>query len=132
MINFQLRCHDDHAFEAWFKDRQSCDNQASVGLVECPYCGSIKITNAPVALQEAPPQVPQLNVNDTQVRAHEVAQKILDAVSKLKDFAEQNYDNVGALEAIEAAEESEDDIRASVEDEILDIEGLPSRSTTND
>ncbi|MBL4693035.1 MAG: DUF1178 family protein [Magnetovibrio sp.] len=127
MIIFQLCCHDEHTFEAWFKDSYSCDNQASVGLVECPYCGSTKISKVSDALKDPVPQLPVGVIDDNQVRAHEVAQKILDAVSKLRDFAEANFKNVGALEAVERSARNETE-----DEDVLDIDGLPSRTGTND
>jgi len=98
MIVFQLKCQDEHTFEAWFRDSQACDLQSSVGLVECPYCGSTKISKTPVALQGTKPNA-QANDDETDVRAHEVAQQILDAVGKLQNFAEENFENVGVRKA---------------------------------
>jgi len=127
MISFQLRCSDDHAFEAWFKDSQACDLQADVGLVECPYCGSTKIIKESTALQNAQMKVlaeglpAEIDEDDSQVRAHDVAQKILEAVGKLRDFAEENIDNVKTQKATGKSQDL-----TSADEELIDIEGLPS------
>jgi hypothetical protein len=128
MINFQLRCQDDHAFEAWFRDSQACDLQAELGLVECPYCGSLKVTKkasnaaqAATAVVVAQPSPVEMDEDDCHAKARDVAQKILEAVSKLRDFAEENIDNVNTQKAASKA----DDIN-ELDEEIIDIEGLPS------
>ncbi len=75
MIHYDLRCADSHAFDGWFKDSVSFEDQAKRGLLECPICGDTKVERAlmapalprkgnarrallPVPTQEAaPPQV---------------------------------------------------------------------------
>jgi hypothetical protein len=49
MILYQLRCGKDHAFEAWFKDGQTCERQLARKTVECPTCGNRKVAKALMA-----------------------------------------------------------------------------------
>ncbi len=49
MILYQLRCAKDHEFEAWFKDGQTCERQLARKTVECPDCGSRKVSKALMA-----------------------------------------------------------------------------------
>ena len=49
MILYQLRCGKDHEFEAWFKDGQTCERQLARKSVECPACGSRKVSKALMA-----------------------------------------------------------------------------------
>ncbi len=49
MILYQLRCAKDHEFEAWFKDGQTCERQLARKTVECPACGSHKVSKALMA-----------------------------------------------------------------------------------
>ncbi|MGE0502496.1 MAG: DUF1178 family protein [Rhizobiaceae bacterium] len=49
MIRFSLSCERDHGFEAWFRNGEDFDRQASRGLVECPHCGSAKVGKALMA-----------------------------------------------------------------------------------
>lgn len=113
MILYQLRCKDDHTFEAWFRDSKAYDEQAKRGHVECPYCGSTQVAKAPmapaiasakteVARDEAKglPDYDIRTMNDS--RAQEVAQQILDAVGKIRAYAEENFENVGDGFATEA------------------------------
>ncbi len=49
MIVFQLRCGQDHEFEAWFRDGATFDAQAAAGEVTCPMCGDTEVEKAPMA-----------------------------------------------------------------------------------
>lgn len=132
MILYQLRCGDDHTFEAWFRDSRAFDDQARDGHVECPYCGSTKVSKAPMAPSIVHGQgsagagegVSQAD----EARATEVAQQILDAVGRIRSYAEENFENVGedfADEArkIQSGEAEERGIYGSAtEDEARELE----------
>jgi hypothetical protein len=49
MIVFDLRCHKDHVFEAWFASSEAFDEQSKAGAVACPLCGSAKVAKALMA-----------------------------------------------------------------------------------
>ena len=49
MIRYRLQCNKSHEFEAWFNSSKAYDTQARRGLVECPDCGSKKVTKALMA-----------------------------------------------------------------------------------
>lgn len=49
MILYQLHCEQEHHFEAWFKDSQAFDKQAKRKLLNCPTCGSEKVSKALMA-----------------------------------------------------------------------------------
>lgn len=115
MILYQLRCIDEHSFEAWFRDSASFDMQAQSGDVECPYCGSTRISKAvmapnivsstkdtsELAQEPAPVDSSQVSQLDEQ-RAEDVAQRILDAVGHIREYAEENFEDVGEDFAKEA------------------------------
>jgi len=46
MIVFDLRCEDNHVFEAWFQNSDAYDAQARQGQVECPFCGNCNVTKS--------------------------------------------------------------------------------------
>ncbi len=50
MITFDLCCHREHRFEGWFRNREDFEDQLSRGLVQCPLCGSTRITRKPSAV----------------------------------------------------------------------------------
>ena len=49
MILYQLNCDRQHSFEAWFKDGATADRQLKKKTVECPSCGSVKVSKALMA-----------------------------------------------------------------------------------
>jgi hypothetical protein len=49
MIIFDLKCANDHVFEAWFGSSDDYESQRSRGLVSCPVCGDADIGKAAMA-----------------------------------------------------------------------------------
>jgi len=43
MIHYQLRCHQQHEFDGWFKNSAAFESQAERGLLECPVCGNKRL-----------------------------------------------------------------------------------------
>ncbi len=54
MILFDLRCAQDHEFEAWFRDSASFEAQSAAGEIACPVCGCGVVFKAPMAPLLAP------------------------------------------------------------------------------
>lgn len=49
MILFDLKCAEDHVFEAWFRDSETYDAQAASGEIACPVCGDSRVAKALMA-----------------------------------------------------------------------------------
>lgn len=49
MIKYSLVCDNAHDFESWFPNSDAFDKQVKRGLVECPQCGSLKVSKALMA-----------------------------------------------------------------------------------
>ncbi len=49
MIRFALICDGEHAFDAWFASNSDFDEQQRRSFVECPQCGSAKVSKALMA-----------------------------------------------------------------------------------
>ena len=49
MIVFDLKCAQNHVFEAWFADSGTCESQIAASEVQCPMCGEVKVEKAPMA-----------------------------------------------------------------------------------
>ena len=49
VILYDLKCANDHTFEAWFRDADSYDDQAAAGEITCPLCGDGDVCKAPMA-----------------------------------------------------------------------------------
>lgn len=86
MIVFDLKCPDDHVFEAWFRDGKTYDVQAAAGEIVCPICGGTKIDKALMA--------PNLTRRSSD-RDAELAAKTMTQLRALRDHVEKNCDNVG-------------------------------------
>ena len=49
MIRYALACEEGHGFDGWFRNSQAYDEQARKGQVECPHCGSKKVSKSLMA-----------------------------------------------------------------------------------
>ena len=49
MIVFDLRCGNNHVFEAWFGSSADFESQAGRGLIACPMCDDTQIAKALMA-----------------------------------------------------------------------------------
>lgn len=108
MILFDLQCDQHHQFEAWFPNNDSYEDQATSGLVTCPYCQSAAITKAPMAphlnihaeKKEVPSEVEKTSRSETPSTPHPLApttseQDVNQTLQTMKEFVTKNFDNVG-------------------------------------
>ncbi len=105
MIVYQLHCLNGHEFEAWFRDSATYDVQAKQGEIDCPHCGDTSISKSVMAPNISTSRSKAKTAvahGEAEARAHEVAEKILEAVTAIRDHVEENCDNVGAEFAEEA------------------------------
>src|SRR6056300_1287229 len=92
MIKFDLKCDNDHIFEASFDDTGSFKKQRKKKLIDCPYCGSsavFKSVMAPNISSKSNSFIKQKR-NQEKVFANYNQQ-----IKKLKDELEKNYNYVG-------------------------------------
>ena len=100
MILFDLKCENDHKFEAWFPSSSNYEEQLKKKMIVCPYCNSKKIKKSLMA--------PNLNVkscskNNSIDKKDGLAQINLEKkIKKYKNFVEKNTENVGKNFAEEA------------------------------
>lgn len=88
MILFELRCDNDHRFEAWFRDGAAYDGQAAAGEIACPHCGVRGVAKAPMAPRLAKGRGAALDAAE----AVREARKLLGA---LRRSVEASCENVG-------------------------------------
>lgn len=88
MIAFDLECSGGHAFEGWFSDLASFEEQNAKGLVTCPYCEDTQVRRvlSPVAIRSSnrPVQEGKAGI-DYQRLAREVVH-----------YINNNFENVGS------------------------------------
>ena len=94
MVVYDLRCGNEHVFEAWFPGSDAFDAQAKRGKVQCPVCGDRKIQRAPMA--------PHVSTRGRAVARRESAEQAMKALTNMQAFIEKNCDHVGPQFAEEA------------------------------
>jgi hypothetical protein len=130
MIHFQLKCSQNHEFEAWFKSSTSFAEQCKRGDVDCPVCGDANITKALMAPNISTGE--KSSIADAEVRAREVAEQTLNTASKMREAVEENCEYVGddfaeEARAIHYGDTEERDIYGETTDkeaENLEEEGI--------
>ena len=98
MIRYALLCDRDHGFEAWFSNSAAYDEQAARGLVECPFCASKAVRKAIMApaVHGARKAAPATDP------APEMQSMMMEAMAKVREHVEDNFDYVGDAFAREA------------------------------
>lgn len=108
MIVFDLICEHGHPFEGWFSSSNDYADQQERGLLDCPHCGSLAITKAPMApavaakgntRSEPVAHVPAAFADEAHPVANqpmpEEVQKALKALAKAQDKALKDSTWVG-------------------------------------
>ena len=118
MILYNLKCAQNHKFEAWFKDSGAYDKQAKRKDIECPVCFDTTIEKAIMAprlssttrkkgLEYETPMTTGSNQNNLKTnmdkgKASQVAREFLETANKIQKHVEENCENVGENFADEA------------------------------
>lgn len=102
MIVFDLACNCGYTFEGWFQDRQDFELQQSASFLVCPECGSRDIRKilSPIRTQFSKSEgcnPAQKNVEKSASRENRA-----DALEKLQEFVEENFEDVGTELASES------------------------------
>ena len=92
MIRYALSCEHDHPFEGWFGASADFDDQQAKGLLECPVCASREVRKqimAP-AVSGSTKTKGRTDAAPAQMRA-----MMMEAMTKVRQHVEENFDNVG-------------------------------------
>ena len=46
MIQYALKCDNEHSFDSWFQSAEAFEKLSKVGMVTCTICGSEKVDKA--------------------------------------------------------------------------------------
>ena len=98
MIKYALVCEHDHGFEGWFGASADYDDQQARGLLECPVCGSRAVRKQIMAPAVAGTKAQKIGA-DLKPGMREM---VMEAMGKVRDHVEQNFDYVGDAFAREA------------------------------
>lgn len=88
MIAYDLQCVNGHSFEGWFEDENSYQDQKKKKLVSCPICEDTAVSRIPsaFAIKSSP------SGNRPKLSTDQLAR----IGSKVAEYVEKNFDNVGA------------------------------------
>jgi hypothetical protein len=126
MIKYALVCEHDHAFEGWFAISEDYETQQAAGQVACPVCASPGVRKQIMA-----PAVTGTKAQTGVVDAPAATRQMMrEAMGKVRQLVEENFDYVGDAFATEAraihegrsedrgiyGEASPQEVRALVED----------------
>jgi hypothetical protein len=107
MIHYALRCDSAHEFDGWFKDSAAFERMVKRGLVDCPQCGSTRVSRALMtpavassrtALPAAAPPAPA----EGKAVAGQIPAAALAMLQRLRAEIEKHCDYVGPRFAEEA------------------------------
>ena len=99
MIQYSLKCENDHSFDSWFASADAYDKLADNGMVSCAVCGSTKVSKAIMAPRvrttkgKKAPADPKLHTEKSAAEQ---------AIAEMRAQVEQNSEYVGTNFATEA------------------------------
>lgn len=99
MIRYALLCEFGHGFEAWFSASADYDDQTERGLVECPFCGSRAVRKAIMAPAVHGTKAARPAASEPSAEAQTM---VMEALRKVREHVEENFDYVGDAFAKEA------------------------------
>ena len=98
MIKYALACDHGHGFEGWFSNAADYDSQVERGMLQCPLCGSHGVDKQIMS--------PKVSGTKAQRAAPDVAPKaqemMMEALGQVRQYVEDNFDDVGDAFAKEA------------------------------
>ena len=101
MIQFTLKCDQDHRFDSWFQSTDAFDKLKGAGMVSCVICGSAKVEKAMMAprVRDGRSKAP---VPQAETGLSAPANPAEQALAQLKKQVEDNSEYVGMNFAREA------------------------------
>ena len=99
MIQYSLKCENDHSFDSWFASADAYDKLVDNGMVSCAVCGSTKVSKAIMAPRVRTTKGKKAPVAPTLPTEKSAAEQ---AMAKMRAQVEQNSEYVGTNFATEA------------------------------
>ncbi|MFD1193334.1 DUF1178 family protein [Seohaeicola saemankumensis] len=105
MIQFSLRCSNDHRFDSWFQSSEAYDKLAKAGMISCTICGATSVDKAVMAPRVRPARDAAPAAQPDQPRPTPLAAQATpaeQALAALRQHIEAHSDYVGRDFAREA------------------------------
>ena len=99
MIQYSLKCENNHSFDSWFASADAYDKLADNGMVSCAVCGSTKVSKAIMAPRVRTTKGKEAPVAPTLATEKSAAEQ---ALAEMRARVEQNSEYVGTNFATEA------------------------------
>ncbi len=132
MILFDLKCANEHVFEAWFKDSETFEHQIEGSEIVCPVCGESGVEKALMA--------PRIGKGEREIskKAVEHAKRYAAFASEVRRHVEDSCDYVGPEFSEEARKihygeseargiygEASDEDASALNDEGIEVQRIP-------
>ena len=95
MIKYNLKCENNHNFDAWFSDSSNFEEQNKKNLILCPKCNSTKIEKNIMAPNIGSKKQSYTNALKTEKNYEKI-------IKNVRKHVEKNFDYVGDKFADEA------------------------------
>jgi len=95
MIKYNLKCENNHNFDAWFSDSSNFEEQNKKNLIFCPKCNSTKIEKNIMAPNIGSKKQSYTNALKTEKNYEKI-------IKNVRKHVEKNFDYVGDKFADEA------------------------------
>lgn len=105
MIQFSLKCSNDHRFDSWFQSSEAYDKLARAGMISCTICGATSVDKAVMAPRVRPARDAAPAAQPDQPRPTPLATQATtaeQALAALRHHIETHSDYVGQDFAREA------------------------------
>ena len=99
MIQYSLKCENDHSFDSWFASADAYDKLADNAMVSCAVCGSTKVSKAIMAPRVRTTKGKEAPGAPTLPTEKSAAEQ---AMAEMRAKVEQNSEYVGTNFATEA------------------------------
>ena len=91
MINYNLKCKNDHEFESWFSNSEEYEKLNNKNLLECIYCSSREIKKSIMAPMVSNSKNKETKIDIPDINFKDEKNKLF----RLRKFIENNFDYVG-------------------------------------
>ena len=107
MIQYAMKCSNDHSFDSWFQSAAAFDKLSAAGMVTCAVCGCDQVEKAVMTPQVRPARKAVAKTESVEAATGQVGvasptTEVEVALSELRRKIEENSDYVGQDFAKEA------------------------------